>query len=92
VKTIRARCQYELINDLLTVMNKEDHLTLKQIAEYAYMSYATARRPFRAMATANLALLTGLTPIDSAVITQKGLQYLATFRELQHLRRSGFKP
>jgi len=89
---MRARCQFELINDLLTVMNKEDHLTLKEIADAANMSENTARLPLKIITHANLALLTGLTPIDSAVITQRGLQYLATFREIQHLMRSGFKP
>lgn len=86
---MKRRCQYELIFDLLQIMERESHLTLKQITEYAHMTEDTARRPFRAIASAKLALLSGLTPTDSAIITQRGLQYLATFRNLQHLMRSG---
>jgi len=70
-------------------MEKQSHLTLKKIADAACMSEDTARRPFTAIQRAKLALLSGLTPIDSAIITQRGLQYLATFRELEHLMRSG---
>jgi len=86
------RCQYELIADLLKIMCKEDHATLKRIAECADMSYETARRPFKAIEQAKLALLTGQTPIDSAMIVQRGLQYLSSFRDIQNLMRSGFKP
>ena len=83
------RNQLELIADLLKIMCKEDHATLKHIAECACMPYETARNPFRAIAQGKLALMTGQTPIDSAVITQRGLQYLSSFRDIQNLMRSG---
>jgi len=70
-------------------MEKEDHATLKHIAECANMSFETARLPFKAIDQGKLALMTGQTPIDSAIIVQKGLQYLVHFKELQHLMRSG---
>ena len=83
------RTPEQIINDLLNVINKEEHLTLKQIAQYANISFDQSRRYFRAISKNNLALLTGLTPIDTAKIMQKGLHYLATFRELESLIRSG---
>lgn len=89
--TVR-RSQDELINDLLKIMEREDSLTLKYIAEGANMSFETARVPFRAIDQSKLALLTGLTPIDQAKITSRGLQFLKTFRLLKSLMRYGFKP
>jgi len=92
-----ARCpteKYELIFDLLQIMERQSHLTLKKVTEYANMSWDTAYRPLSAIKKADLALISNGTrprvqPIDSAIITQRGLQYLATFRNLQHLLRSG---
>jgi len=83
------RCSDEIINDLLNMINKDHTLSLKEVAEFANISFDQARRYFRAISQNNLALLTGLTKIDNAAITQKGLQYLATFRELKNLLRSG---
>ena len=89
--TIR-RSQWELIADLLQIIEREDNLTLKYIAEYANMSFETARTPFNAIEKAKLALLTGLTPTDHARIANKGLQWLKDFKHLKSLMRSGFKP
>jgi len=89
--TVR-RSQDELIADLLKIIEREDGLTLKYIVDCANMSFETARVPFTTIAYAKLALLTGLTPIDKATITAKGLQFIKTFRLLKNLMRSGLKP